>query len=45
MGQISEWYYNGYFINFIDGKYKADIDGSLWNTLESAKAHIDYLTK
>jgi hypothetical protein len=45
MARLTEWYYNGYFIELIDGKYKADIDGSLWNTLDSAKAHIDYLTK
>lgn len=45
MARITEWYYNGYFITLQNDKYKADIDGSLWNTLESAKAHIDYLTK
>lgn len=49
MARLSEWYYNGYFITLviIDGltKYKADIDGSLHNSLNTAKSHIDYLTK
>lgn len=50
MGQITEWYYNYEFINlFVTDtgltKYKVSIDGSLWDTLTSAKAHIDYLSK
>lgn len=49
MGRIIEWYYNGGFINLIvtDSKtfYKVDIDESLWNSLSSAKSHIDYLSK
>jgi hypothetical protein len=50
MAQITEWYHEGGFINLItteDGKtmYKVDIDQSIWHTLSSAKAHIDYLSK
>lgn len=49
MGRVTQWYYKGYFVELliIDGleKYKADIDGSLHNSLNSAKSHIDYLSK
>lgn len=50
MGRITEWYYKYYFINLIiteDGleKYKVDLDESLHNSLNSAKSHIDYLSK
>ena len=49
MGRITEWYHNRYFIELviINGveKYKVDLDGSLHNSLNTAKSHIDYLTK
>lgn len=50
MARLTEWYYKTYFINLIttDGgteKYKVDIDGSLHNSLNTAKSHIDYLAK
>jgi hypothetical protein len=41
----TRWYHNSYWIFLIGDKYVPEIDGSEWDTMEGAKAHIDYLTK